>query len=114
MDVIDVEGLRKMSGYDDSFVSEILKLFAERSAKDLDEVSAARKAGATNTVKFVVHRMRSAAVPLGLKELVVLLKKVELAIDDDETANLDKELDTIEKITREAIEHALLHLKVVS
>ena len=114
MEVIDVEGLRKMSGYDEVFVSEILKLFAERSTKDLEELGNARKSGSTNTIKFVVHRMRSAAVPLGLKELVILLRKVEMAIDNDESTDLTKELDAIEKITKQAIGNAQQHLNVIS
>lgn len=114
MEVIDVEGLRRMSGYDESFVSEILKLYTERSIKDLEELRSARETKAPKTIKFIVHRMRSAAVPLGLKELVVLLKKVELGIDADESTDLTDELDAIEEITRAAVENARRQLNVTS
>ena len=114
MEVIDVEGLRRMSGYDEVFVSEILKLYTERSAKDLEELRSAREKNAPKTIKFIVHRMRSAAVPLGLKELVVLLKKVELGIDADESTDLTDELDAIETITRAAVENAQRQLNVTS
>ncbi len=114
MEVIDVEGLRRMSGYDEVFVSEILKLYTERSSKDLEELRAARESKAHRTIKFVVHRMRSAAVPLGLKELVILLKKVEMAIDADESTDLTVELDSIERITLTAVENARRQLDVAT
>lgn len=112
MEVIDVEGLRKMSGYDEDFVTEILKLYTERSSRDMEELTAARTKQDPKAVKFVVHRMRSAAVPLGLKELVILLKRVELALEADQDAVLNDELDKIEKITRAAIENARDQLNI--
>lgn len=113
MNVIDVEGLRRMSGYDETFVLEILKLYTERSSKDVEELEKARSEEDRKTIQFVVHRMRSAAVPLGLKELVVLLKKVELKIKDDDNHDIGNELDAILEITRSAMEDARKQLNVV-
>jgi HPt (histidine-containing phosphotransfer) domain-containing protein len=114
-EVIDVEGLKRLSGNDNVFVSEILKLYAERTVRDIAELTCARNSGDWNTIRFVVHRMRSAAVPLGLKKLVVLLKKVELGIKDGEMpSDLEANLDEIFRITRNAIADAKAKLLLVS
>ena len=67
-----------------------------------------------NTIRFVVHRMRSSAVPLGLKDLVVLLKKVEMKLKDGIHDNVQSEIARIIEISRSAIEDAKLQLKLKS
>lgn len=111
---INIEGLRRLSGNDETFVSEILRLYTERAAADLEELQDARAMSDWGTVRFVVHRMRSAAVPLGLKNLVVLLKKVEMKLKEDEENNVESELDSIIAFTQSAIEDAKHQLTVTS
>jgi HPt (histidine-containing phosphotransfer) domain-containing protein len=114
-EVIDVEGLRRLSGNDNTFVSEILKLYADRSTRDIKYLEEARAQNDWNNIRFVVHRMRSAAVPLGLKKLVVLLKKVEMNIKEGQpTEDLQPVLDEIFLITRNAVSDARAKLAVVS
>ncbi len=114
-EAIDVEGLRRLSGNDNVFITEILKLYADRTVRDIEELNAARQAADWNAVRFIVHRMRSASVPLGLKQLVVLLKKVELGIKDGEMPScLEIHLDEICVITQNAIDDARTKLALVS
>lgn len=111
---IDIDGLRRLSGNDEGFVTEILRLYTDRASKDIDELRAARSIKDWGTVRFVVHRMRSAAVPLGLKNIVVLLKKVEMKLKDDILDLVEKELDDILTMTQEAIDDAKHHLSLIS
>lgn len=111
---IDIDGLRRLSGNDEGFVTEILRLYAERAAKDLDEIQSARLIQDWGTVRFVVHRMRSAAVPLGLKNIVVFLKKVEMKLKEEVLEGVEMELNEILSMTREAIDDANHHLSLIS
>lgn len=111
---IDIEGLRRLSGNDEGFVTEILRLYTDRAAKDLDELQSARLVKDWGTVRFVVHRMRSAAVPLGLKNIVVFLKKVEMKLKEDILDGVELELNEILSMTREAIDDANHHLSLIS
>ncbi len=106
MEVIDIEGLKRLSGNDLGFVSEILKLYAERTTKDLAELEAARTIEDWNGVRFVVHRMRSAAVPLGLKDLVVKLRKVENQLREEQLDGVRIQLDEIGAIADHALSDA--------
>jgi len=112
-EVIDIDGLKRLSGNDSGFVSEILKLYTERTAKDLFELQTARSMSDWNGVRFVVHRMRSAAVPLGLKDLVVLLRKVENQLREDDVEGVEGHLDEISSIATHALEDAQLKLETV-
>ncbi len=112
--VIDIEGLRRLSGNDEAFVAEILKLFAERATKDTEELATAQKTNDWSTIRFVVHRMRSAAVPLGLKDLVILLKKVEMEIKEETFGNINSYLEQIFTITKMAVEDAQLQIQSAS
>lgn len=103
LDVIDIEGLMKLSGNDSDFVNEILKLYKQRTNKDLQELKQAAQVEDWNTVRFVVHRMRSAAVPLGLKSLVVLLKRIELKIGESSAEELNEQLREVFTITENAM-----------
>lgn len=109
-EVIDVEGLKRLSGNDKSFVSEILKLYTERTAKDIQELESARNIQDWNGVRFVVHRMRSAAVPLGLKELVVLLRRAENQLREGDFNDIDVQLDRICSIANHALQDAQVKL----
>jgi HPt (histidine-containing phosphotransfer) domain-containing protein len=112
--IIDIEGLRRLSGNDEAFVTEILKLYKERASNDLDELKKAQENEDWNSVRFVVHRMRSASVSLGLKELTVLLKKVEMNLKKGVFTDLDKNLARIFEISNGAIKEAHRELKVTS
>ena len=70
-----------------------LKLYTDRAGKDVDEFRSRPRNRRLEYVRFVVHRMRSAAVPLGLKNLVVLLKKVEMKFKDDILIYVETEID---------------------
>jgi len=112
--IIDIEGLRRLSGNDDAFIAEILKLYTEQASKDVIELENSSALDDWNTIRFVVHRMRSSAVPLGLKDLVVLLKKVEMKLKDGIHDNVQSEIARIIEISRSAIEDAKLQLKLKS
>jgi len=113
-EVIDVEGLKRLSGNDAGFVSEILKLYTERTAKDIEEMQSARLIQDWGGVRFVVHRMRSAAVPLGLKNLVVLLRKAENQLKEEQIEGIDTQLDEIISIAQYALQDAQSKLKLAS
>lgn len=112
--IIDIEGLKRLSGNDEAFISEILKLYTDRAAKDIEELESAIIIEDWSSVRFVVHRMRSAAVPLGLKDLVVLLKKVEMKLKDDIVDNVVEEIGQIIDITSHAIDDAQDQLNLTS
>lgn len=112
MSTIDVKGLKQLSGNDIEFVNDILKLYTERTSVDLDELSEAREGSNWSKVRFVIHRMRSAAVPLGLKELVVLLRKVENKLKADDTEGVLDELDQIIEHSEEALHDAKRQLEI--
>ncbi|MCZ4410418.1 Hpt domain-containing protein [Cryomorphaceae bacterium 1068] len=111
MSTIDVNGLKQLSGNDEDFVNDILKLYAERTFIDLNELTDARNESNWSKVRFVIHRMRSAAVPLGLKELVVLLRKVENKLKANELDGVSSELDQITKHSEEALQDAKRQLE---
>lgn len=111
---IDIEGLRRLSGNDEGFVTEILRLYVDHADKDIDELESARLVEDWGTVRFVVHRMRSAAVPLGLKNILVFLKKVEMKLKDEILDGVEMEVDEILSMTREAIDDAKHHLSLIS
>lgn len=113
-EVIDVEGLKRLSGNDAGFVSEILKLYTERTAKDIEELEASRLIKDWGGVRFVVHRMRSAAVPLGLKNLVVQLRKVENQLKDEDLKGIEKQLDEIVAGAEYALQDAHQKLKLAT
>lgn len=112
MSTIDVNGLKQLSGNDEEFVNDILKLYTERTSADLSELKEARDEGNWSKVRFVIHRMRSAAVPLGLKELVVLLRKVENKLKAEELEGVLSELDQVTKHSEEALEDAKRKLEL--
>jgi HPt (histidine-containing phosphotransfer) domain-containing protein len=113
MSSIDVEGLKRLSGNDQAFVNDILKLYTERTESDLVELNEARTDENWNKVRFVVHRMRSAAVPLGLKELVIRLRKVENKLKANEVHHVAEDLDEIMNFSREALLDAKRRLQLV-
>lgn len=107
MSSIDVEGLKRLSGNDQAFINDILKLYTERTETDLRELTTAISEENWNKVRFVVHRMRSASVPLGLKDLVIRLRKVEEKLKAND-------LNQVPEYLKEIIEHgetALLEAK---
>ena len=104
--IIDIEGLRRLSGNDEAFIAEILKLYTDQATKDVLELENSSALDDWNTIRFVVHRMRSSAVPLGLKDLVVLLKKVEMKLKDGIHENVHSEIVRIIEISRYAIADA--------
>lgn len=112
--IIDIEGLRRLSGNDEAFITEILRLYTEQATKDVIELENSSALDDWNTIRFVVHRMRSSAVPLGLKDLVVLLKKVEMKLKDDIYENVQSEIEEIVAISRHAIADAKNQLKLTS
>lgn len=111
MSTIDVNGLKQLSGNDLDFVNDILKLYTERTSADLNELREARNERNWSKVRFVIHRMRSAAVPLGLKELVVLLRKVENKLKAKELDGVTAELDRITQHSEEALQDAKRQLE---
>ncbi|NEN24142.1 Hpt domain-containing protein [Cryomorpha ignava] len=112
--IIDIEGLRRLSGNDEAFISEILKLYTDQAAKDVIELENGSSLEDWNSVRFVVHRMRSSAVPLGLKDLVVLLKKVEMKLKEDIYENVQSEIEKIIAISKHAIDDAKHQLSLTS
>jgi len=112
--IIDIEGLKRLSGNDDAFVSEILKLYTDQASKDIVELETALTIQDWGTMRFVVHRMRSSAVPLGIKSLVVLLKKVEMKLKDEVLDNVETEIREIIDISNRAIADADENLKLIS
>ena len=112
MSTIDVNGLKQLSGNDEDFVNDILKLYAERTLVDLNELKQARTEENWSMVRFVIHRMRSAAVPLGLKELVVLLRKVEDKLKAEQLDGVISELDQITQHSEEALQDAKRRLEI--
>ncbi|HKK40446.1 MAG TPA: Hpt domain-containing protein [Cryomorphaceae bacterium] len=113
MSTIDVKGLKQLSGNDEDFVNDILKLYTERTALDLTELKDAREEGNWSKVRFVIHRMRSAAVPLGLKDLVILLRKVENKLKAEELEGVVSEIDLITRHSEEALQDAKRQLEIV-
>ncbi len=113
-EVIDIEGLKKLSGNDLAFVNEILKLYRERTSKDVDELRRAMDLKDWNTIRFVVHRMRSAAVPLGLKKLVIHLKHIEMGVRDNKLQDIGTHLDHVYHITENAMSDAQIKLSLTS
>lgn len=111
---IDIEGLKRLSGNDEGFVTEILRLYSDRATKDMEELQSAQLLKDWGTIRFVVHRMRSAAVPLGLKNIVVILKKVEMKLKDEIVDGVESEVDEILTMTREAIDDSNNHLSLIS
>ena len=112
MSTIDVNGLRQLSGDDQDFVNDILKLYTERTVADLTELEKAQKAADWSKVRFVIHRMRSSAVPLGLKELVILLRKVENKLKSEEVEGVNEEIERIAQHSREALKDAKNRLEL--
>lgn len=112
--IIDIEGLRRLSGNDEAFIAEILRLYTDQAAKDVIELENSSALQDWNTIRFVVHRMRSSAVPLGLKDLVVLLKKVEMKLKDSLYENVPSEIAEIVAISRHAIGDAKHQLSLTS
>ena len=112
MSTIDVKGLKQLSGNDEDFVNDILKLYTERTSIDLNELKDAREESNWSKVRFVIHRMRSAAVPLGLKELVVLLRKVENKLKEEEMDGVNSEIDQIARHSEEALLDAKRQLEI--
>lgn len=108
-----MQGLKQLSGDDLDFVNDILKLYAERTSIDINELKDARDESNWSKVRFVIHRMRSAAVPLGLKELVILLRKVENKLKAEELEGVIVELDQITRHSEEALEDAKRQLETV-
>jgi HPt (histidine-containing phosphotransfer) domain-containing protein len=113
MSTINVNGLKQLSGNDLEFVNDILKLYTERTSIDLSELKDARNENNWSKVRFVIHRMRSAAVPLGLKELVILLRKVENKLKAEELDGVLVELDQITQHSEEALQDAKRQLETV-
>lgn len=112
--LIDISGLKKIAGGDDAFVIEILTLFSERTQKDLEELAEAEKEENWDSIQFLVHRMRSAAVPLGIKDLLVYLKKIELNLKQGILDDIHGLLKSVYKLAATAVEEALHELKATS
>lgn len=112
--VIDLTGLKKIAGDDDAFIVEILTLFSERTQKDLKELAAAEKEENWDTIQFLVHRMRSAAVPLGIQDLLVYLKKIELNLKEGVLDNINGLLKSVHQNAQWAIDDAINQLKATS
>jgi len=113
MSTIDVEGLKRLSGNDEAFVNDILKLYTERAETDLRELNEAINDQHWNRVRFIVHRMRSASVPLGLKELVIRLRQVEEKLKVNDLSQVPEFLDEIMEHCREALQEAKRRLELV-
>jgi len=111
MSTIDVQGLKQLSGNDQEFILDVLKLYAERVSEDLSELKKAKESEDWTKARFVVHRMRSAAVPLGLKELIVLLRSTEDKIKKGKLQNVHEQIDQITKHSQEALDDAKNRLK---
>jgi HPt (histidine-containing phosphotransfer) domain-containing protein len=111
MSTIDVQGLKQLSGNDQEFILDVLKLYAERVSEDLKELKKAKESEDWTKARFVVHRMRSAAVPLGLKELIVLLRQAEEKIKSEKLLNIHEQIDQIMTHSQEALDDAKKRLQ---
>ena len=100
--IIDLEGLRKLSGNDEEFINEILELYSQRVERDIEELERAFEAKDWDALRFVSHRMRSSSIPLGLKDLVVLLKRTELELKSGSLSRIPEYVTRIISITKQA------------
>jgi HPt (histidine-containing phosphotransfer) domain-containing protein len=100
--VLDLDGLRRLSGNDEAFIVEILELYSNRAQADIKELQEAHKSEDWDAIRFIVHRMRSSAIPLGLKDLVILLKRTELEVKAGNLARIPEFLSQIVFITEQA------------
>jgi len=112
MSIIDINGLKQLSGDDDDFVNDILRLYLERTVIDLTELEKSLTSKDWNKLRFIIHRMRSSAVPLGLKDLVILLRKVENKLKINELEGVNSEVGLIISHSREALENAKNQLEM--
>lgn len=111
---IDIEGLKRIAAGDEKFIQEILTLYTERTANDLEELKVAADEKDWNAVQFLAHRMRSASVPLGAKDLLVFLKKAELNLKSGNPEGIELILESIHGEARMAIQAAKDQLKSTS
>ncbi len=100
---IDIENLKAISNGDQAFFVEILKLYLERTSQDLEELQKAFNQKDYGTIQFIAHRMRSAAVPLGIKNLLIHLKKMELDLKGGKINYVDEDIARILDLARKAL-----------
>lgn len=111
---IDIEGLKRIAAGDEKFIQEILTLYTERTASDLEELKLAVDKKDWNAVQFLAHRMRSASVPLGAKNLLTFLKKAEMNLKSGNAEGIELILESINKEATMAIKAAKNQLKSTS
>ncbi len=100
---IDIENLKAISNGDQAFFVEILQLYLERTTQDIEELQKAFDQKDYETIQFIAHRMRSAAVPLGIKNLLIHLKKMELDLKGGKINEVDNDIDRILDLARKAL-----------
>ena len=73
----DLSYLKKLSGGDNNFISEMVRLFLKQTPIDLVKLQQAIADEDVDTVKRTVHKLKSSVSMLGVGKMTVQLKNME-------------------------------------
>ncbi len=81
--MMDCKAMAESLGLDDDEFSEVLSLFIEVSASDLEELESGLKEEDANRVSEAAHSIKGAAMNLGLTEISEIAQGVEMRARKD-------------------------------
>lgn len=74
---IDLNSLRQLSGDDEEFIAEILRMFRQTSTQQVEEMKASLQKDAFDILGASAHRFKSSVSILGNSNLYELVTKIE-------------------------------------
>lgn len=81
--ICDLGYLRRMSGGDESFIKEMIKLFLKQVPLELEKLKETAETEDLATAKQVAHKLKSSVSMVGAEQVLLLLKKFETAEEVD-------------------------------
>lgn len=91
---------------------DLLMFYTERVKEDMQELNKAHSHKDWTRVRFIVHRMRSTAITMGLKDLIAHLRVVEDKLKDEDLDSLRSDLDQICELFQNAIDEVQVCLEL--
>ena len=103
--ICDLEYLRRMSGGDERFIKEMLRLFLKQVPLELEKLKAAAENEDMVTAKQIAHKLKSSVSMVGAESVLSLLKKFEV------TEEASMEHQTIQDF-HSSLQQLFIHMQV--
>ncbi|WP_439883335.1 Hpt domain-containing protein [Pontibacter sp. MBLB2868] len=81
----NLDYLHRMSGGDNSFINEMIRLFIKQVPLDLEKLKVAEAENDMVAAKQVAHKLKSSISMVGAEKMLLILKNLEITLAESQT-----------------------------